>query len=59
MKFSFSTVLLGTFILVGLVMWPQLEGMPISSQLSQIASATMLHLQELAQPVLHFLQRNM
>lgn len=55
MKLHFAFI--GTFILVGLVMWPQLQGMPLAAQLSQIASATLLHIQNLAHSVINFLQQ--
>ncbi len=38
-------------------MWPQIQGMPIASQLSQVANATLLHIQNLAHTIINYMQQ--
>jgi cell shape-determining protein MreC len=53
-KNVFFTVFLGTFIIVGLASMGQMQGMPLSVQISQITNDTLMYLQQLIRPVLDF-----
>jgi CBS domain containing-hemolysin-like protein len=46
------------FILVGLSMAPMLQGMPISSQLANVASTTMQYIRDMMSPLVDFYYRH-
>lgn len=46
-----------TLILVGLTVWPQLQGVPIEHKLSHIANSSMQYIQQILSPITDLLYR--